>query len=226
MDRVAIKTRAKELIKGNKWYIWKPAVIIGLITLAVSLLGFGLDYLIGGVRETVTEVGSVKLVNYSMGPFSSIVSIAASLIETVFAVWYAKYILDFVHGVKREFTFNEFFEYFKKNLLICFAVGLLVGLNIAIGYILLIVPGIMATFGLLLYQFVTAENLEMRVTDVLRKTWEMTKGHKMEIFVLMLSFIGWYFVAGLTLGILYIWLVPYVTVTMALTYEALKGTTK
>ena len=224
MDRVAIKNRAKELIKDNKWYIWKPYLIMLLVVFAAAFVGGFIDGLLGLIqKETVTVLG-VETTNYSLGPFTGIISTAASLIETVFTVWYCKYLMDFTHGIKREFTFNEFFEYFKKHILICFVAGLLVGLNIAIGYILLIVPGIMATFGLLLYQFVTAENLEMNVTDLLRKTWNMTKGHKMELFVLMLSFIGWYFVAGLTLGILYIWLVPYVTVTMALAYEALKGT--
>ena len=47
----------------------------------------------------------------------------------------------------------------------------------------------------------------------------------MELFILLLSFIGWEIVASLTLGILYIWLMPYMMVTLTLAYEALKGTT-
>ena len=83
----------------------------------------------------------------------------------------------------------------------------------------------MATFGLMFYAYVQAEDPTVGVTDVLKKTWALTKGHKMELFVLVLSFIGWEILAGLTLGILYIWLMPYMIVTATLAYESLKGTT-
>ena len=76
------------------------------------------------------------------------------------------------------------------------------GLNIAIGYILLIIPGIIASFGLMFYREVCADNPKMKVTDILRKAWEMTKGHKMDLFVFGLSFFGWIILAPFTLGIL------------------------
>ena len=34
-------------------------------------------------------------------------------------------------------------------------------------------------------------------------------GHKMDFFVLQLSFIGWHILAVFTLGLLEIWIVPY-----------------
>jgi uncharacterized membrane protein len=226
MDRVAIKNKAKEMIRGNKWYIWKPYLIMMLIALGAVVVGVLIDGLLGFVKEETVEVLGVKTTNYSLGPFSGIISIAASFVEAVFTVWYCKYLLDFVHGVKKEFNLKAFFEYFKKYWVICFVASLLVGLNIIIGTILLIVPGIMATFGLMLYAYTIAEEPELRVTDALRKTWALTNGHKMELFILVLSFIGWEIVAGFTLGILYIWLIPYMMVTVTLAYESLKGTTK
>ena len=84
----------------------------------------------------------------------------------------------------------------------------------------------MAAIGLMLYAFVVAEEPTLRVTDVLKKAWAITNGHKMDLFVLCLSFIGWNIVAGFTLGILYIWLIAYILVTITLAYETLKGTTK
>ncbi len=226
MDRVGLKNKAKELIRGNKWYIWKPYLIMMLVVFAAAFVGGFIDGLLGLIqKETVTVLG-VETTNYSVGPFTGIISTAAGLIETVFTVWYCKYLMDFTHGIKREFNFKEFFEYFKNHLVICFATGILAGLNIIIGFILLIVPGIMATFGLMLYAYTIAEEPELRVTDALRKTWALTNGHKMELFILVLSFIGWEIVAGFTLGILYIWLIPYMMVTVTLAYESLKGTTK
>ena len=226
MDRVAIKTKAKELIKGNKWYIWKPWIIISLIAFAIAFVGGFLDALLGFMKEETVKVLGVETTSYTLGPITSILSFVVSIFEAAFMVWYAKFLLDFVHGVKTEFSVKAVFEFFKKHWLLCWAVSLLAGLNITIGFILLIVPGIMATFGLMFYAYVQSEDPTVGVTDVLKKTWALTKGHKMELFVLVLSFIGWEILAGLTLGILYIWLMPYMIVTATLAYESLKGTTK
>jgi len=47
----------------------------------------------------------------------------------------------------------------------------------------------------------------------------MMKGHKAELFFLGLSFIGWFFLSVLTLGIGFLWLVPYVNTSLALFYK-------
>ncbi|KUH45897.1 hypothetical protein M2E15_3170 [Bacillus mycoides] len=41
------------------------------------------------------------------------------------------------------------------------------------------------------------------------------KGHKLDLFLLWLSFIGWAILAILTLGIGFLWLSPYVGTTTA-----------
>ena len=46
-------------------------------------------------------------------------------------------------------------------------------------------------------------------------------GHKMELFKLMLSFIGWIILGMFTFGLLYIWLIPYMNTTIALFYQQL-----
>jgi len=209
MDRVAIKNRAKEMIRGNKWYLWKPYVIVSLIVFAIS-------FVIGFIGELIG----------ALAPFAGLASIIIAVFEGVFNVWYSKYVLDFTRGNKKEFNFNDVIEFCKKHWLVCFLVSLLVGLNIMIGSILFVVPGIIAAFGLLLYTFVAAEEPTLGTMEILKKSWAITNGHKMDLFVLMLSFIGWEILAGFTLGILYIWLVPYVLVTVALVYESLKGTAK
>lgn len=226
MDRVAIKNKAKEMIRGNKWYIWKPYLIVMLILGVVAGCGIAIDSLLGLVKESTTEMFGTKVTIQTTGPFTSILSFVSSFASATFTVWYSKYLLDFTRGIKNEFKLSNFFEFLKKHWVICFVSSLLVGLNVAIGFILLIVPGIMASFGLMLYSYVIAEEPTLRVTDALRKAWAVTNGHKMELFILTLSFIGWEIVAGLTLGILYIWLMPYMMVTITLAYEALKGTTK
>ena len=207
MNRVELKEKAKKMIVGNKWYIWKPIFLFSLI---VGLISGALLSIIGAFGMSQTATGLVSL----------IVTIPCAIIESAFMVGYAKYLIDFVHDKKVDW--KEPIKFVKEHWVICFLVGLVVALIIAIGTILLIVPGIIAALGLIFYLFVCAENPKLSTTEILKKSWDVTNGHKGEIFVLILSFIGWELLACLTLGILYIWLYPYMIITFTLAYESLK----
>lgn len=52
---------------------------------------------------------------------------------------------------------------------------------------------------------------------------KMMDGHKLDLFLLELSFIGWYLLGILTLCIGYLWIVPYQYTTMAVFYEDVKA---
>jgi len=51
----------------------------------------------------------------------------------------------------------------------------------------------------------------------------MMKGHKAELFWLLLSFIGWFILCCLTLGFGFIFLIPYINSALAHYYEDLKA---
>lgn len=91
--------------------------------------------------------------------------------------------------------------------------------------LLFIIPGIIASLSYSMVYFIALDNLELSALDVIRKSKEMMRGHKGEYFVLGLSFIGWGILGIFTLGILYLWLIPYMQVTMANFYNELKETT-
>ena len=57
----------------------------------------------------------------------------------------------------------------------------------------------------------------------MKKSAEMMKGHKMELFWLMLSFIGWAILSILTFGFGFIFLLPYMYSTLSHYYEDLKA---
>ena len=202
MDRIAIKENAKKMIKGNLWYIWKPVVYLMLVAFAFGFVFGMIDVL--AKTDVFVSIGS------------SLISVFASIFE----VGYAYYCLGFVRGQRMEV--KDVWEFIKKVWVVALLASILMGLNVALGLILLIIPGIIAALGLSLYAFVIADNPELTTTDALRKTWEITKGHKVEIFVFILSFIGWEILGCLTLGILYIWLAPYMTIASTLVYESLK----
>ena len=52
---------------------------------------------------------------------------------------------------------------------------------------------------------------------------EMMKGHKWELFVLHLTFIGWIILSPFTLYLLLIWLIPYMRISQVKFYERIKS---
>lgn len=207
MNRAELKEKAKKLISGNKWYLWKPQVYFSLIILAITLI-------IGLI------CGVIGLKAQALNTVISIVSFVLVIFETVFMIAYAKYCLEFVRGNKMDW--KEIITFAKEHFLLLLVVDLLVALIVIGCSILFIIPGIIAAIGLVFYQEVCVDNTDLSATNIIKKSWNMTKGHKMDIFILQLSFIGWELLGSLTLGILYIWLVPYMIITMILAYEKLK----
>ena len=208
MDRVSIKEKAKKMIIGNKWYLWKPLVFFELIVFACA-------FVVGAILAVL------KLPESTMNIVGGILAAIISVIECVFTVAYANYCLSFVRGNKMEW--KDVLEFAKEHYVIAILVSIVVGIIVAVGSILLVIPGIIAAIGLMFYQEVCADNPKLSTMEIVKKTWNMTNGYKMDIFVAILSFIGWSIVADFTLGILYIWLIPYMTITMTLIYEELKG---
>ena len=208
MKKKELKEKAKKMISGKKWYIWKPMFIFDLILFAILFaiilpVGIATNFEGYGIQMTTNALSSIS-----------------SIAQSIFMFGYSKYCLDFVRG--KESDWKEAFRFCKDHFGPIFLLSLIVSFNIAFGFILLIVPGIMAAIGLTFVQEVYADNLKLSETEVLRKAWALTNGHKKELFVLGLSFIGWFLLCSLTLGILYIWLMPYMTITYTLAYEKLK----
>lgn len=87
---------------------------------------------------------------------------------------------------------------------------------------LLIIPGIIKRYSYSMAFYVLADNPELTAREALAKSKEIMNGHKMELFVLQLSFIGWYLLVGITLGIASIYVTPYISATTANFYNSIK----
>ena len=99
----------------------------------------------------------------------------------------------------------------------------LVLLAIVIGTFLFIIPGIILALMFSQTEYILKDDKEISAADALMKSMKMMEGHKMELFWLMLSFIGWFLLSCLTLGIGFLFLAPYFNTTMAHYYEDLKA---
>ena len=72
---------------------------------------------------------------------------------------------------------------------------------------------------------VLKDNPELSAIAAMKKTRQMMKGHKFDYFWLCLSFIGWLLLGILTVGIGYIWLIPYMQTTIGAFYDDVKNGT-
>ena len=70
--------------------------------------------------------------------------------------------------------------------------------------------------------WVKIEQVDLGVGDVLKEAFGTMKGHFKQYLLLQLSFIGWYFVALLPLGIGLLWVIPYHDVSVASLYSEIR----
>ncbi len=100
---------------------------------------------------------------------------------------------------------------------------LLLIIYILLWTLLLIIPGIIAAFSYAMTYYILADDKDIGVNAAIDKSKEMMKGNKWKLFCLYLRFIGWALLCVLTLGIGFLWLVPYVSVSLAKFYDDIKS---
>ena len=100
---------------------------------------------------------------------------------------------------------------------------ILMGLILLGGFLLLVIPGIILSFGLSMTFFILAENPALSPVDALKQSWEMMKGHKVDLFVLALALFGLSILCLFTFGIGFLWLAPYSQACKVKFYEEIKG---
>lgn len=218
MDRKEIKEKAKELIKGKKWQIWWPLLII-------SLVASVLENLIG---PNYSDLDNLKITSFEQlsqlnlpapTPTQLILSLLVGIVIGIAGVAYNKYILKLVRGEEPEF--NDIIETIKERWLSILLVELIVGVVVSVCAIFFVIPGIIMALAYAMTGYLVVDT-DLEAMEVVKKSRAMMKGYKWNYFVFGLSFIGWILLVPFTLGILIIWLMPYMIVSMALYYENLK----
>ncbi|MBQ9748911.1 MAG: DUF975 family protein [Clostridia bacterium] len=119
--------------------------------------------------------------------------------------------------------FEHLFKGFENFGTTCIA-GILQNVFIALWTLLLVIPGIVKSYSYALTYYLINDNPNLSANDAITESRKMMDGHKLDLFVLDLSFIGWYFLSAFTFGILLIYVVPYHHAAKASFYEDLKNT--
>ncbi|MCR5809522.1 MAG: DUF975 family protein [Clostridiales bacterium] len=217
MDRVNIKQRAKAAFLGNYWKL------VGTVLLAIILIG-GI-YVFTADKESLYGLkdGFSFSVNITSRPINYVAILYSIFVGNVVAVGLAKVGLAAFRN--REFELADLFYFFTGGRYVrTMGTMALVTVFTTLGFICLVIPGIIVSLGLSQVVYLLVEDENIAYMDAIKKSWEMTRGYKGDLFVMILSFIGWFLLALVTFGIAGVLFVnPYLTLTFAGYHNDLAG---
>lgn len=161
----------------------------------------------------------IGLILAALNSFSG--GIAGLILGPAFIIGYNMFSLSVYRGNPKDAgtIFSEVFENFGHKL----GGYLWMELFVFLWSLLFIIPGIIKSLSYAMTPFLLDDCREIRAQDALKVSMRMMKGHKWELFVFYLSFLGWHILSLLTLGILGIFMVnPYMATALAGYYEERK----
>lgn len=230
MERVKLKEKAKKSLNGK----YSPLVISLLVFIIAGMLGTILDLLLN-VNYLSSLFVVIALVLFGMGYINSVMKVARRKkvdVENLFKHTHL--------GLK----------YLLISLIVALVIGFLT-LLLAIDYkslstvlmnmdnmgfltyTVLVITGSVLSVVILAFMiyliisfsqvyFILNDNPEAKVGDIITESFDMLDGYRLDYLVLCVSFIGWFVLGIFTLGILYLWIIPYVMVTLVNFYDKLK----
>lgn len=198
MTRQEIKEKAKQQLGRNIFgNTWLMALVVCLIEGAILGVVAGISSFIGGVATIIVT-----------GPLA-------------FGV--AFIFLNLARKNDGQIDLKDIFKGFTDDFGGTLLLGLLQSLFIFLWSLLFIIPGIVKSYAYAMAFYIKVDHPEYDWKACLDESQKMMKGHKMDLFVLDLSFIGWYIVGSLCLGIGTLWVSPYHYAARANFYESVKA---
>ena len=122
------------------------------------------------------------------------------------------------------FEYLDLFCYFKNGEIIIKVVliNIIKNIFIFLWSLLFVIPGIIKALAYAMVPYIYVYNYNGNEMDLLKKSEEMMKGHKFELFGLWFSFIGWWLLVPLTCGLALFYVVPMWQVALAEFYNEIK----
>lgn len=160
-----------------------------------------------------------------MLPTASSIAVIGFIIAGPLLVGQSIYLMDMIEINPDGKKIELIIEGFKKSFVNSLVAMLLVGIFTFLWTLLFIIPGIVKSLAYAMTPYIIASDPSIDAMKAIDKSQEMMKGHKMELFLLYLSFLGWFILAAITVVGL-IFLVPYIQTTVANFYIELRGKKK
>lgn len=225
-SRIELKDQAKAMLKKHYWKAFLVMLIATIVGANSSAPSIDLEYKAGQGLDT----------NFSMnmGALDWLLPTIAGIAVLAFAVAiiFKLFISNPIEVGKSRFFINTYekeevdagdLSYaYRSNLMSIVKVMFMRNLYVFLWSLLFIIPGIIKSYAYKFVPYLLAENPDLDYDEALSMSQEMTEGHKMDMFVLDLSFIGWYILGSIALGIGVLFVHPYREATFAALYKRLK----
>ncbi len=163
-------------------------------------------------------VGSILIFFNNSSDSSAMVKLVAFIIQCVTTILETGYLWWALSAKRGDDNTDEFISAFKQGLYIII-INFICNIFIALGLILLIIPGIIVALGLSMAMLCFRDAPDDGFFEAIKNSWSIMKGNKFNLFMLYLSFIPWVLLMVITLGIAGIYVIPYMNITIANFYD-------
>lgn len=203
LTRRELKEKAKQSLNGKYGDAIVVVLLLSIISSVVSFI-FKKSF---GIPTDVNQTYSITI------------NLASFIVSALLNFGYTSFFLKLSRD--EDIEVNELWS--KMNMFIPYIiVSILISLFTTLWTLLLIIPGIIAALSYSMVYFIMLDNPEMSAMETIKESKKIMNGHKMDYFILQLSFLGWAILGAFTLGILYFWLIPYMEVTYCNFYNNIK----
>lgn len=211
MDRKLLKENAKTSFK-KKWFESAVvALIMGIFAGTTSFsYNFGSDssetmyeYSGSSFGDVFSMIPSEILYGFlsAFATIGLVFSLAGIFLGPIFIVGGNRYFLKIRKGINTDI--GEVVGNFKDgNYWNLVKISFFKGIKILLWMCLLFIPGIVKTYEYFLIDYILAVRPDIESKEAFNLSKKLMDGHKMDAFVLGLSFIGWTLLSGFTFGIL------------------------
>lgn len=130
----------------------------------------------------------------------------------------------FLRNSERPAELGELWRSFRPEWMNNVVSLLLRDIFVALWSLLFIIPGIIKVYSYRMTPYIQAEHPEMSGTEAITLSKQMMNGHKWDAFVFDLSFIGWFLLTAITVGLVGVFYVhPYKAASDAELYRAISA---
>lgn len=212
MEYSLLRRRARENLAGQ----WPLSIAVAAVAYLLGSIGMGFF----PNTEWVTQWTIFEMDGFRITMPQGIFGLLGFLLGGTLELGYCQFLLKQHDHQTAEFNdlFSQFHRYGTG-----FAQSFLRGLYIFLWSLLFIIPGFVKSYSYAMTPYILTDYPEMTASQAIDRSKLMMDGHKGELFVLELTFIGWGILAGLCWNLGYLFYNPYLFAAKAAFYRELQA---
>lgn len=202
---------------------WGISVGVALVAALLGglIVGTGSNINFNFNEDTVCNLPPIFwTVLLPMVSLAGLLGIVSFILGGTVELGYAKFLLK--QYDRKELQFSDLFSQFER-FGTGFAQKFLRTLYTVLWTMLFVIPGIVKSLSYAMTPFILNDHPEMTASEAIKASQKLMDGHKMDLFILGLTFIGWEILACLTMGIGFLFLNPYMNAAYAAFYRNISG---